>query len=213
MKIIPQQEYVTEADIKIEGLESSRLVALVDMDGTLCECSGAIMSGLAQLRGPLEDPAEERLSEAPAHIVARRRLIMSVPGFWRDLQPLRFGFDVIGALDEYDFKSYILTKGPRENSVGWMEKFEWCRKHVPDLPIVITEEKAIVHGAVLVEDWPPYIAQWLHSCPTGLVIVPAQPWNLDVERSFPAQAIRYDGSNLNTIRQRLALIARQRYGE
>jgi len=178
-------------------------VALVDMDGVLCDCSGAIAKELALLRGPSEKFEEDELLEPPAHIAARRRLIMSTPGFWRNLQPLQLGFEVLDLLKELGFNTYVLTKGPRDHSVAWMEKVDWCRQHVPDLPIVVTEDKGIVRGSVLVEDWIPYASQWLRGCPDGLVIAPAQPWNASIETSLGAKAIRYDGSNITPIRERL----------
>jgi hypothetical protein len=56
-------------------------VALVDMDETLCDYSGAIAAGLAKLRSPHEDPSYEESPDPPDYIAARRRLITSVPGF------------------------------------------------------------------------------------------------------------------------------------
>jgi hypothetical protein len=181
-------------------------VALVDMDGTLCDCSGAIAGGLAELRGPHDDPREEENPDPPAYIIARRRLIMSVPGFWRNLQPLPLGAQIVAVLRELGFDTYILTKGPRDQPLGWTEKLEWCRHHLPHVPVVMTEDKGLVHGTVLVEDWPPYIRQWLRRNSAGLVIVPAQPWNSDVEASLPARSIRYDGTNLDVVRNALVAL-------
>jgi len=190
-------------DSRTYCLEFDIPVALVDMDGTICDCAAAITKGFAELRGPHEDPHDEEADEPSNHIIARRRLIMSVPGFWRNLRPLPLGFHVLEVLEELGFKTYVFTKGPSDQSLGWMEKFDWCRHYVPHLPIVMTEDKRLIHGAVLVDDWPPYIAQWLSGCPNGLVIVPAQPWNINIEACFPAQSIRYDGTNLNIVRRRL----------
>jgi 5'-nucleotidase len=188
------------------GRQSEAPVALVDMDGTLCDCSGAIARELAKIRGPHEDPREEESPDPPAHIAARRCLIMSLPGFWRNLQPLPLGFHIVELLSELGFETRVLTKGPKGHSLGWMEKFDWCRQYVPQMPVIMTEDKGLVHGAVFVEDWPPYIARWFRACPRGLVIAPAQPWNLDIEATFPARSIRYDGTNLEFVRERLETI-------
>ena len=201
-----KEKAVFATNNNVDALEFDVPVALVDMDGTLCDTAGAIARGFAELRGPHEDPREEEKSDPPTHIAARRRLIMSVPGFWRNLQPLALGFHIVEVLSDLGFDTHILTKGPSEHSLGWMEKFDWCRHHVPHMPIVMTEDKGLVHGAVLVEDWPPYIARWLRRCPRGLVIVPAQPWNSSIEASFPVGSIRYDGTNLAVVRQRLESI-------
>ena len=193
-------------DRKPRDLRSNAPVALVDMDETLCDYSGAIQKGLAALRGPGEDPGDEQSPDPPPYIAARRRLIMSVPGFWRSLRPLPFGFQIVEALAELGFDTHIVTKGPSDQPLAWMEKVEWCRQHVPQTPVVIAEDKGLVRGEVLVEDWPPYIARWLERRPRGFVIVPAHPWNADVEATFPGKAMRYDGTNLDTVRRRLRAI-------
>jgi 5'-nucleotidase len=179
-----------------------RPVALIDMDGTLCDCAGAIAEALAPLRSPGENGERERDDLAP-HIVARRRLIMSVPGFWKNLQPLSIGFQIIDLLRGLRFDLHILTKGPAEQSAAWSEKVEWCRRHVPDIPVIIADRKSVVRGDVLVEDWPPYIEEWLATNPSGVVIVPAQPWNVRLAPSVAANALRCDGDNLGDVRRRL----------
>lgn len=181
-------------------------IALVDLDGTLCDCAGAIAKALAEMRGPGEDPSLEESADPPAHIISRRRTIMSVPGFWRDLEPLPLGFQIIDALEEVGFQPHVLTKGPANQSLGWMEKVDWCRRYVPKLPIIMAEEKGLVFGKVLVDDWPAYIARWLCWQPDGLVIVPAQSWNVGIETAFPANAVRYDGTNLDHVRDRLGAV-------
>ncbi len=184
-----------------------RPVALIDMDGTLCDCGGALSVALERLRGPQEDPLIERQGELPAHIEERRKLIMGTPGFWRALMPLRLGFQLFELLKSLQFDVYILTKGPSRHSLGWMEKVDWCRQHVPELPVIVTDDKTPVWGDVLVEDWPPYIAQWLAVWPQGTVIAPAQTWNEDVQERFPMKCIRFDGRNEGVLRDRLEIIA------
>jgi 5'-nucleotidase len=56
---------------------------------------------------------------------------------------------------------------------------------------------------VLVDDWPEYIHRWLTWRPRGLVIVPAQPWNVGF--SHP-KALRYDGTNPDMVRARLRAV-------
>jgi hypothetical protein len=120
------------------------------------------------------------------------------------LRPLPIGFQLIDILKSLGFDLYILTKGPSEHSLAWMEKVDWCRHHVPDIPIVMTEDKRLIRGSVFVEDWPPYITEWLRASPDGIVIAPAQPWNVNVEELFPGKCIRYDGANEDVIWRRLA---------
>jgi 5'(3')-deoxyribonucleotidase len=175
-------------------------IALVDLDGTLCDCSTAILERLAELRGPGDSPEDELKPEPPPYILARRRIITSTPGFWRNLQPIPTGLRLVSLLVELGFDTHVLTKGPSNNPSAWAEKFEWCRLHVPELRVIVSEDKSLVHGDVLVEDWLPYITQWRRRCPNGFVIIPAQPWNADAEARHLENSIRYDGTNLRDVR-------------
>jgi 5'(3')-deoxyribonucleotidase len=158
------------------------------------------------LRGPYEDATQETVHNPPPYIEARRRLMLSAPGFWRNLKPLALGFQLFKVFVELNFDIYVVTKGPSGSTQAWAKKVEWCRQHVPDAQIVIADDKSIVGGNVLVEDWPPYIESWLHRWPRGFVIVPARSWNIDIEARFYGMAIRYDGRNLEILRQRLESI-------
>ena len=65
------------------------------------------------------------------------------------------------------------------------------------MPVIVTDDKTRVHGHVLVDDWIPYVDRWQRQWPTGLAIVPAQPWN---ER-FPRGPLRLrdDGSDRGAV--------------
>jgi len=182
-------------------------IALVDMDGTLCDFDGAMQSGLESLRGPDEDPRlSDLMYEDIPYIKARRKLIKSQPGFWRNLKPFKLGFDILEELDHLKFSTFILTKGPKHVDAAWTEKKEWCRQHVPHLPIIMSEDKGLVYGKVLVDDWPLYIDRWLERRPRGLVIAPAHTHNVGIEEKYPNNVIRYDGSNMDQVRLRLVKI-------
>jgi hypothetical protein len=107
---------------------------------------------------------------------------------------------------ELRFRCYVLSKGPRKVSPAWSEKVDWCNEHLPDLPIHLSEDKGMVYGKVLVDDWPEYVERWLEWRPRGLVISVAQPWNVGLDVKFPSNVVRYDGTNLEQVRDRLATI-------
>jgi len=186
----------------------NRPIALVDLDGTLADCGSSIAERLAALRQPDDSPEDELKTEPPPYILARQQQIMSTPGFWRDLRPIPAGLRLVEVLKELEFETFIFTKGPSDNSNAWAEKFDWCRVHVPELKVIVSEDKSVVHGDVLVEDWPPYIVQWRQRWPNGFVIIPAQPWNADL-KALPENSIRFDGSNLNEIRRVLESIRKE----
>jgi len=175
------------------------LVALIDMDGTLCDYQGALVRDLEALRGPADPPLGGE-DDSPPWLRARETVIRRQPGWWRTLPRLQLGFDVIAELQALRFEIHVLTKGPVGTPSAWTEKLEWCQQHLPGVPVTITMDKGLVYGKVLVDDYPPYVERWLAWRPRGLVVLPAQPWN----RGFHhPNAIRYDGSNLHEIRAAL----------
>ena len=196
-------EYFGELDKGTSELAPNReLIALIDMDGTVANFDEAMVRELKQLASPDEQSAiddDGRYVNAP-HIRARRKLIRSQPGFWRSLKPYKPGFEILAVLKELGFKCHVLTKGPAHEPAGWSEKVEWCRKHLQGMPIIITEDKSLTYGRVLVDDWPDYYFGWLKHRPRGLVIAPAQAWNGD---TWNPQIVRYDGNNLDEVRNRL----------
>lgn len=179
-------------------------IALFDLDGTLADFDKSMRQKLAELRSPGEDPqADETASEEIPYMKARRRLIKSQPGFWRDLERIPLGFQLLEEAQAQRFWCEILTKHPRKIPQAASEKIEWCAKHVPDLPMHLSESKGRVYGKLLCDDWPEYIERWLAWRPRGLVIAVAQPWNVGIDSKFPKNVVRYDGTNFTYVRERM----------
>ena len=87
------------------------------------------------------------------------------------------------------------TKGHDAPQV-WADKVAWCRAHLPDVPVIVTDDKACVHGHVLVDDW---MAMSSAGSVNGLL-----GWRLcrrSLERSNGAGAapIRDDGRNREAV--------------
>jgi 5'(3')-deoxyribonucleotidase len=180
----------------------TELIALIDMDGTVADFDGAMVRELQKLAAPGEGPflgPDGQYLDLP-HIRARRKSIRSKPGFWRSLPTYAPGFEIMAMLKTQGFQCHVLTKGPRNEPAGWTEKVEWCRRHLPNVPVIITEDKSLVYGRVLVDDWSEYFLPWLEHRPRGLVVAPAHPWNKDI---LHPQVVRYDGRNIEEVRQRL----------
>lgn len=183
-------------------VKRSELVALVDMDGTLCDYQGAMRRDLERMRSPGEPALTDEFEDTP-WMRARQDIIRRQPGWWAALERRQQGFDVLEALRALEFELHILSKGPANSTGAWAEKLQWCQQHVPDARVTVTMDKGLVYGKVLVDDWPEYIHRWLTWRPRGLVIVPAQPWNVGF--SHP-NALRYDGTNLDVVRERLRAV-------
>lgn len=176
-------------------------IALVDLGDTLAECTPAVRAALARLRLRGEPEGDDALIPLPAYLEERRRAVMSEPGFWRTLAPRPAGFKLLTLLRDAGFRVHVLTKGPRDAPQAWADKVAWCRVHLPDVLVTVTDDKSVVHGAVLVDDWVPYVDRWQHRWPNGLAIVPAQPWN--AECAVGPRRLRDDGRTPNTIAKAL----------
>ena len=167
-------------------------IALIDMDGTVVDYDGQMRVDLERLRAPSE-PHYDLLGpgDHPSYIEARMSLIKRQPGWWRNLPKLQVGMQIVEILRSMKFSLHILTKGPYKTTTAWTEKVDWARENLPDAQITITEEKGLVYGKVLVDDWPPYVESWLKNRPRGLVIMPAHPWNAHIVHP---NIVRFDGT-------------------
>lgn len=173
-------------------------VALVDLDGTVADFTGSMKVQMDALRSPGEPEEYDPWDESATHIQARQRLIKQQPGFWRNLKRLDAGFEIVEDLRSFGFMLHVLTKAPRSSTNAWTEKAEWVRANLPDAFATVTEDKSLVYGRVLVDDFPPYFNAWLKKRPRGIVIAVAQPWNEGIDHP---QVFRYDGTNRAQIRE------------
>ena len=188
------------------------LIAQVDLDGTLADYDGALNRELKLMASPGEPSLVWSRDDEPPWMEARRRAIALRPGFWEELEPLPVGFEVYNMLLAFGFEVNILTKGPSSKSDAWAEKLRWCRKHVPDAKVTITENKENTYGKVLVDDWPSYYVPWLKHRPRGLVIIPHQSWNADFEHSQCARATA-DPADLDYVRDCLIAVRARKDNE
>ena len=177
--------------------EMNENIALFDLDEVLADFRKAMRSSLNDLESPEEPQYSEHCNpDHPKWHTARLRLIKSQPGFWRNLPEIPRGFEILKAAVEVGFRIHILTASHCQAPNAWAEKVEWCREHVrphaPDMQVTVTQDKGLVYGKVLVDDYPGHIQRWLRWRPRGLVVMPAHPDNFGF--SHP-QVVRYDGSD------------------
>lgn len=200
-KLFDAGEVVEPEDVTSE--RESENVALFDLDGTLADFDGAMTRGMRALAAPGETPWTSAHEQGePPYLTARRRLVKQIRGFWSDLPRLEDGFRVLDMATELDFRIMVLSRGPRTNAVAWGEKLEWCRRNLAEnVQVTLTEDKGLVYGRVLVDDWPAYILRWLEWRKRGLVIMPDREWNQGFEHP---QVVRYiAGRNDAEVRQAL----------
>lgn len=151
-------------------------VALVDIDGTLADFRGALDRDVARvLNGRGEDV------KVPACVVQEIEwLIRGQAGWYRNLKPITFGFQIVRMLQEIGFRIMIMTKSSKESKNAWSEKVAWIAEHLPEADVTVTQDKSLVYGRILVDDYPGHFLKWREHRPRGKVIMPMQPWNKDV---------------------------------
>jgi len=183
-------------------MENSRRIALIDLDGVLVDYDKGMLESLKKMHSPLEPLLENYTNwhDTPYYLFQRMELIKSNGEWWENLPKFKLGFDVLDILKELDYYISILTQGPKRHPTAWSNKLRWCHKNVPDLDVTITRNKSIVYGRVLVDDYPEYIEGWLAHRPRGLVVMPANVQNKDFIHS---NLIRYDGTNLKEVKERI----------
>lgn len=182
------------------------MIALVDMDGTLCDYRSAVEAELERLLGEPVNMHDDKYK-------ALVDLIKRQDGFWRNLETIELGMTVLKLLQSAGFEIHVLTKGPYRTTSAWTEKVEWCRERLPGVPVTITENKGIVYGRVLFDDWPPYCEAWLKFRPRGLILMPAYPYNEGFDEKYPGQVVRVTEDNLGTVAQAIDKAAKRLPGD
>lgn len=175
----------------------SENVALFDMDQTLCDHNGQLARDMKALALPGDPEFTPDLKNAPKVLQERADRIRSSQEWWASLPRMQLGWDVLQVAQELGYRIMLVTKGPGRNAEAWTGKKLWRDRQLPDAAMTITEDKGLIYGKILVDDWPIYVDRWLTWRPNGLVIMPASDYNRDY--SHP-QVIRYDGTNLEEVK-------------
>lgn len=185
-------------------MTNSDKIALFDLDGTLADFTAGLREAMLPLQHPIEVQNYDNYDQETeaTFMRARRRLVKSKPGFWRNLSPYQPGFDLLKIAVEIGFRITVFTKAPRKQPAAFAEKAEWCHQHLNPIlgedgyDIAMVTDKGGTYGRLLVDDWPPYIEQWLQHRPRGKVVMPAHGYNEKYRR--PSTVYRYKhqyGSN------------------
>lgn len=187
-------------------------VGYFDMDNTLFDYEGQMRRDMEKLLAFCETLPDNLWDESMPYLKARMDLIKSVPGWWRNLPKFQLGWDVYEVAKALGFDINILTKGPKSKPHAWAEKVECITKHFGcDISIdIVGSTKKRAWGLFLVDDYPEYVKGWLQHRPRGLVVMPAQPYNLQFKHP---NLIRYDGSNIEEVRKALTAVRLRRPGQ
>lgn len=152
-------------------MSCNRKVALVDLDNTLVDLQGQMDSDLHEVLGEDIKKISKKTLESVEYLIKNKF------NWWAGLQPLPFGMSIVEELRKIGFEIVICSKGPRRVISAWTQKVQWVQMYVPDANIVLTQDKSLIYGRLLVDDWPEYIKPWLEARPRGIVLMPATRFN------------------------------------
>ena len=187
------------------------LIALFDMDGTLFDYEAQLKEDLSKIASPEEKEIRFNFEDNPKYLQNRIDLITSHESWWQNLPKFKLGWDVLEITKKLGFHHTILTQGPRSKPAAWSGKKRCADEHFGEnFDITLTRNKGLVYGKVLVDDFPGYIEKWLKHRKNGLVIMPANEGN---ENFKHPQVIRYDGTNLEEVKNALEEVKRKTLGE
>lgn len=180
-------------------------IVLFDLDGTLCSYDIKIEEEYNLIKSPQDQPYRMfKHKQKPEYVNERIKLIRNQNSWWEKLPRLKLGFDILEIANELGFSINILIKGPASVHNAWAEKSKWFKENIkndyPKTKLTIAEDKGLVYGAVLVNDWIDYIQRWLEWKPKGVVIMPSSVWNREY---FHPNVTRYDGTNLEQVKEKL----------
>ena len=155
-------------------------IILLDLDGTVADWDAAMIRDLQRCLPidyypKIEIWMKEERRNRPEWVENLMSVIRNQVGWWFNLEPLDLGmhlFELIKS-SRWDWEINVLTKGPATKPNAWMEKVQWCTKYLGTVPVTVCANKSLVYGRVLVDDYPPYMEQWLKYRPNGLGIMPA----------------------------------------
>lgn len=167
-------------------------IALVDMDGTLCDYQFSLVKDLNRRYNYVY---HQNIDAEMLHLQHKDEIISirDKEGWWRNLHPIKSGIRMLKYFYENDYRVFIATKSPRTNKNAWTEKLEWIEDHIwplyPKVKVIMAEDKSLIMGQVLVDDFPGYMRKWLKNNPHSLGIMPNRQWN---QNYHYGNYVRYD---------------------
>ena len=139
------------------------MLILIDQDNVLADFEAGFRDAWDASGHPHPAlPAHARTTfyirdDYPAHLRREVEAIYTAPGFFRELPPLPGALEAIAALLQAGHDVRICTSPLQGYHHCAMEKFEWVERHLgADClhRLILTRDKTLVHGDVLVDDNP-----------------------------------------------------------
>ena len=162
------------------------MLLLIDQDNVLSDFeTGFRQAWTAKGHDQPALPPEQRrnfhlMDDYPAHLAAEVEAIYNTPGFFRDMPPMPGALDGIRAMREAGHEVRICTSPLMKYRHCVTEKYEWVEQHLGAefvRLVILTRDKTLVHGDILVDDKPQvtgaHVPSWRH-------VLYDQPYNRHV---------------------------------
>lgn len=187
-------------------------IALFDLDGCLADFDMGLYLGLLRISSKEErlwlakysneNGYAFRTLEKTSYWNERMKLIKAQSGWWRNLERIEIGFEILREAQRIGFEINILTKASRNHTASWSEKIEWVKNQpeLRDVDIHVVMNKGLVYGTFLYDDFDDYMTKWLEHRPRGLGIMPPQCKKLD-----HPNVIRWTGRNFEEITEAMQI--------
>lgn len=153
---------------------------LIDMDGTVCDFTSRLWEAYLVVsecpeRFNIPNEAMQAVRSTYPSLEGRitlptdfKHLLFSLPGFWSKMRPFTAHIDLIANMRDAGLLSIgdrepsfiVSTQGPFVAN-GWSEKYEWVNRSLKVDNLVVSYDKSIVKGDVLIDDNPKVFIKWL----------------------------------------------------
>lgn len=163
------------------------MLILIDLDGVLADFEQGFYEAW-QARGhahkaiPLEDRRCFYIKDDyPRHLRKEVEAIYTAPGFYRNLPPIAGAIKSINGLLALGHDVRICTSPLNAYRHCVLEKYEWVENHLGSefiARMVVTKDKTLVHGDILIDDKPEITGI---CTPTWRHILFDQPYNRHVK--------------------------------
>jgi len=162
---------------------------LIDMDGVITDFDGEFLKRWRE-RYPqkifIKD--EDRtifqvIKQYPEELRPLALEIIWEPGFFRDMIPVQGAFDALYEMEKMGPELFICTSPLSTYKNCVLEKYEWVERHLGVdwvNRIILTNDKTLVKGDILIDDKPVIIG--VEHAPEWDHILYDRPYNRDVNR-------------------------------
>ena len=113
----------------------------------------------------------------------------TTPNFFRSLKPLDGAIDAIKKIKK-EGHNVVICSAPSRDPYSWSDKVFWVKEHLgisSGKKIILTGNKKLVFGDVLIDDSPKNTAAWLEAHPNGIVAQINWPWNYNSKAQIKAE--------------------------